>query len=448
MKSFLQIALYLLFILTISCNGSKEEEVTKDDGPDSDKDRNMFGMYIQRGLTITSDDLMDGYLMQAVPNSSSVYLINREGQVVHEWKGNYWVMGAYLQDDGSLFQNVGDPDFPVFAGGGETGRLQHITWESKILWDYESSNEEWHTHHDFAVMPNGNILSIAWEAKSAEEAEQAGRKPELIPKAGVWPDKVIEIKPNGKRGGEIVWEWHSWDHLIQDHDPSKDNYGNPSEHPELIDINKSRTRMPKPISQDSIDKLHKEHKLFRNVTADNRGSDIHHLNAINYNEDLDQIVLSSPTMDEIFIIDHSTTVSEAAGHTGGRWGKGGDILYRWGNPENYGRGDSTDHKLYGQHDVKWIKKGYPGEGNLIVFNNDVPMGPDSLDYSAVYEWKPLTDEKGNYVLNEKNRFGPEEPSWVYTAPDTVSFYSSFISGVHRMSNGNTLVTEGGQGKIL
>ena len=82
--------------------------------------------------------------MFAVPNSASVYLINRKGEVVHEWKGNYGVLArAYLQDDGSLIQNAVDPDFPVFAGGGEAGRIQKITWDSKIVWDFEYANEEY-----------------------------------------------------------------------------------------------------------------------------------------------------------------------------------------------------------------------------------------------------------------------------------------------------------------
>ena len=52
------------------------------------------------------------------------------------------------------------------------------------------------------------------------------------------------------------------------------------------------------------------------------------LNAVAYNEDLDQIALSSRFHDEIYIIDHSTTTEEAAGHTGGNseWRR---LLYRW-----------------------------------------------------------------------------------------------------------------------
>ena len=67
-----------------------------------------------------------------------------------------------------------------------------------------------------------------------------------------------------------------------------------------------------------------------------------HANAVDYNEDLDQIMISAREFNEVWIIDHSTSTAEAASHSGGMYGKGGDLLYRWGNPEAYGRGDSTD----------------------------------------------------------------------------------------------------------
>jgi hypothetical protein len=259
--------------------------------PLAPKDRNMFGHGIPRGLTINSNGLSEGYVMFRVPNSASVYLINRKGEVVHEWKGNYGVMGAYLTNDGSLVQNVYDLDFPVFAGGGETGRLQKITWDSKILWDFEYANEKEHAHHDFTVMPNGNVLAIVWEAKTANEALASGRKPKLIPKAGVWPDKIVEIQPTDDRHGKIVWEWHIWDHLIQDFDPKKANYGKPADHPELLDFNVGDT-LPPLISQDSMDILKANGFPWRNQTPENMGSDIYHFNAIKYNADLDQIAFN------------------------------------------------------------------------------------------------------------------------------------------------------------
>ncbi len=441
----------LLSIFAASCKFDTKP-ATKDGAP---KDRDMFGLGLKkRGLLKTSEGLADGYAMFVESNSAKVYLVNRKGEVVKEWKGNYGVLGAYLQDDGSLIQNVDDPDFPVFAGGGESGRIQKISWDNKILWDFEYSNEDYCHHHDFTVMPNGHILAISWEAKTVEEALAAGRKPELVPKAGIWPDKIVEIVPEGERHGKIVWEWHIWDHMVQDVDPTKANYGKPAEHPELMDINMGE-KMPPVITQDSFERLVAEGHEWRNQTLENRGSDFYHFNAIKYNAALDQIVFSSPHLSEIFIIDHSTTTEEAKGHKGGRMGKGGDLLWRWGNAHNYARADTTAQQLFGQHDVRWIEDGKPGAGHLTVYNNHPPSavdwdkrGSDSLNYSAVLELVPPMDEKGNYVIEAGKQFGPEKPVWEYTAPDKLSFYSSFISGAHRMKNGNTFINEGARGRFF
>lgn len=433
---------FIILLVLFNCTKPKpvEPEPPK-------KDRNMFGHYIPRGLTKTSEDLAPGYVMFSPANSASVYLLNRDGEVVHEWKGNYGVGSAYLNDDGSISLLAEDQDFPVFAGGGEAGRIQKISWDSKILWDFEYANEEHHAHHDIAVMPNGNVLAIAWEAKTAEEALKAGRNPEFIPKAGLWPTRIVEIAQVDKTHGEVVWEWHIWDHLIQDFDSEKDNYGDVAAHPELLDIN-AGARIPDPISQDSMDVLHASKRAWRNQTVENRGSDVYHVNAINYNAELDQIVFSSPSLDEIFIIDHSTTTEEAASHKGGKSGRGGDLLFRWGNTQNYRQGDSTNQQSFGQHDVRWIEKGKPGAGNLIFYNNDIPLGRDSLDYSSVYEIKPYINEEGNYGLMENRRFSPADVEWKYIAPDTVSFYGSFISGAERMHNGNTFINEGPKGRFF
>src|SRR6185295_12281811 len=88
-----------------------------------------------------------------------------------------------------------------------------------------------------------------------------------------------------------------------------------------------------------------------------------------------QIVLSSPHMSEIWILDHSTTSDEAASHEGGASGHGGDLLYRHGNPKNYGGGSAADQVFFGQHNIQWIKKGLPGAGHLLVFNNGAGRGP-------------------------------------------------------------------------
>ena len=53
----------------------------------------------------------------------------------------------------------------------------------------------------------------------------------------MWPTAIFEVEPSGPTGGNVVWEWHLWDHLIQDADPTKENYGVVGDHPELMDVN-------------------------------------------------------------------------------------------------------------------------------------------------------------------------------------------------------------------
>ncbi len=439
--------LNVLLCISFIAFGQANDKDTLNKKPPPPKDRNMFGINIPRGLKINSPDAADGYIMHAVANSPFVYLINRRGEVVHRWKGNYEIFNPYLLDDGSVEVGAIDPDFPTFGFGGPYGRIQKISWDGKMLWDFELANDTEMVHHDFTVMPNGHILALTYITEPYEEAIANGLKPERTPSSGPWLEKILEIEPQGKTGGKIVWEWHLKDHMIQDFDPKKANYGKPADHPELLDFNKGRKLEPR-ISQDSIVILQAKGMTGRNTTAGNLGADIFHFNAVKYNAELDQIVFSSPELNEIFIIDHSTTTQQAASHKGGRYGKGGDFIYRWGNPQNYQRGDSTNRQLFNQHDVRWIEKGKPGAGNLTLFNNDIPYRGDSMNYSMIFQIETPIDSKGNYFVEKNKAYGPEKPVWTYMAPDTTSFHGSFISGAQRMEDGNTFINEGPKGRFF
>ena len=164
-----------------------------------------------------------------------------------------------------------------------------------------------------------------------------------------------------------------------------------------------------------------------------------HLNAVHYNEGLDQIVLSSRHQDELYIIDHSTTTQEAASHSGGLYGMGGDFLYRWGNPQNYGRGSSSNHILADQHSINWIPEGYPGEGNLILFNNF-----HTNNSSAVLEIITPITQSGNYIIEDHQPFGPDTYAWIHSG----GFLSQAQGGAFRLFNGNTLITEATESYIF
>jgi len=373
---------------------------------------------VDGGLKKNAEGAFQGYTFFAPIRSKTSYLIDMNGEVVHEWPSEHPPgNSAYLLDDGSLMRTAQDFDNPTFHGGGSGGRIQHISWDGELLWDFLFSNEEHMQHHDIALLPNGNVLMIAWEFKTPEEAIAAGREPSSVGEEGVWPDTIIEVKPDGKTGGEIVWEWRLWDHLVQDVNEELNNYGEVSLHPELVNVNHAA-----------------------------RGDgDWNHTNSINYNAKLDQVTISVRTFNELWVIDHSTTTEEAASHEGGERGRGGDILYRWGNPAAYGRGGRRDMLLYGQHDVQWIDDELPGEGNLLIFNNG---GRDGREHSTVDEVVVPLNKDAVYTIEEGAAFEPKEAHWTYGDKESERFRSGFISGAQRLMNGNTLICSGADGRLF
>jgi hypothetical protein len=406
--------------------------------------RNFARLGEQRGLLGKTNAATPGYVFFNPLLSDTTYLVDLDGQVVHTWTSRFGTSGGiYLKDNGNLVRAGVDPTAPVFGGGGQGGWFEELTWDGDVVWEFHFTSEQYRPHHDFALKPNGNILAIAWEVKTVEEAIAAGRNPEEIPRAGLWPDWIVELQPKENSDAEIVWEWHLWDHVIQEFDRTLDNYGVVADHPERLDINAGH--LPEPVTQEELDRSRAAGFAVSNATVDNRGADLYHMNAINYNAELDLIAVSLPGIDEILVIDASTTTEEAASGTGGRWGKGGDILYRWGNPANYARGDDSDQRLGGQHDVSWVTSGPNGDVHLLVFNNSVP-GADP-DQSAVYEIKLPLSESG-FELSGDAAYGPAEPVWRYMTEDPMDFFSPFISGAQRLDNGNTLVTEGASGRFF
>lgn len=367
------------------------------------------------GLTVTSDNIQDGYILVPVIQSKDVLLLDNEGNLVHTWTGDHYTgASVYINERGNLVRTVSLDDNFGYGFNGKwgfvNGAIEEVAWDGEVLWRFDYASEDFIGHHDIEVMPNGHILVIAFERFSTEEAIAMGRNPELLPENGeMWSERVIEIDPETS---EIVWEWNLSDHFIQDFDPAIENYGVVADNPQLMDINY----------------LEDDFTLQPNWW---------HVNAVDYNEDLDQIALSSRTHSEIWIIDHSISTEEAATEAG-------DLLYRWGNPETYDSGDNDDRLLYYQHDVQWIPEGFPGAGNILIFSNG---GPERT-FSDVMEISIPTDENGDYIMNPGEATQPTEFEWYYDGAPDHSFYAAFISGMQRQANGNTLIADGTNGRIV
>jgi formylglycine-generating enzyme required for sulfatase activity len=363
-----------------------------------------------------------GYTLFAPKHNTMTYLINNDGRKVHQWTASTYNPGqsVYLLENGDLLrtcQVMGQ----LGSGGGEGGRLEEYDWNGNLVWQFNYSTANYTQHHDVKRLPNGNIIMLVVEKKTVAEAIAAGFnpnnfQPEVTQKGYMLPDCVIEIQPTFPVGGIVVWEWHVWDHLIQDYDATKANFGVVNAHPELIDCDGDHRKLP----------------LFWN-----------HMNSIDYNTALDQIVLSVRGNSELWIVDHSTTTAQSASHSGGNHGNGGDLLYRWGNPLTYGRGTVNDEKYFEQHDVEWVKTGCPGAGNFTCFNNGV-----GRNYSTIDEITPPVDANGNYAYTTGSAYGPTSLTWTYQATPPSSMFAHDISGAQRLPNGNTLIDVGTTGTFI
>ncbi len=128
-------------------------------------------------------------------------------------------------------------------------------------------------------------------------------------------------------------------------------------------------------------------------------------------------------------------------------GKSGALLYRWGNPRAYGHGTADDQRLFWQHHTQWIDPGLPGAGNILVFNNGYDIIENPRHYSSIEEIVPLVDGYG-YLREPGTPYPPTNPIWSYTAETPTDFYSSIISGVQRLPNGNTLICGGTSGDVF
>ena len=409
-----------------------------------------------RGVRVHDSRAMPGYTLFGPINSDVIYLIDLDGEVAHSWQTDS-APGAwcYLLDDGTLLRLGREDEDPHFKGGGIGGRVQRLAPDGTILWHWNWSGSEHHQHHDIEPLPNGNLLVISWERKEGREAVRRGRDPrEVDRERGFWPDMILEVKPVGTDDVEVVWEWHSWDHLVQDFEEALPEYGWIAEHPERIDINGDH-RDQAPLSEAE---LKEQEALLAGMRAlgyvgggddeeegeeGGKPGDWLHTNAVDYDPVHDLIVMSTPHFSELWVIDHSTTTAEAASSSGGRFGKGGDLLWRWGNPRRHGAGKDEDQKLFYQHDPTWIE-GENGELSLLVFNNG--RGREDGNYSSVDELVLPFDEQLGFVREPGMPYGPEELAWQYADGD--GFYSAFISGAQRLENGNTLICSGAPGRIF
>lgn len=356
------------------------------------------------GLRISSNDVSDGYLLYSPQENTKVFLIDNCGEQVNEWSfGERPGLVCYLLENGNLLR----------AG---RNSIEIQTWEGDLVWSYLIDEKLGLTqHHDIEFLPNGNVLCLITDFQTSIDMFNLGKDTLSVP-GEIKLDKIIELQPIGMDSAIVVWEWRFMDHFIQDFDSTKINFGVIADHPELLDINYDTPY----------------------------GTDYTHCNAIDYNADLDQILISARSINEIMIIDHSTITAEAASHSGGASNRGGDFLWRWGNPAVYDNGNITDQKLFLQHDPKWIPNSYADAGRISVFSNGGDTS--SAMYSSLLILEP-TVVNGAYQMNA-GKFLPLDYYWSWNGDvlgETV--FQGKKSGMNVMPNGNVAFCETFHGQV-
>jgi hypothetical protein len=373
------------------------------------------------GVTIYDKEATsDGYIFFSPSSYTDAYLIDNCGFLINSWqRNNRPGLSGYLTESG-LMLRTNKVNSPQYSQASTGGNLELVDWNNNTIWSSNFNTFSFIQHHDAVLMPNGNIIYIGWERISPDDQKDYGRKPNDVSYPYLWGEFIQEIKPVGNSGYEIIWEWHLQDHFIQDYNSSLPNYGVVKNEIGKVDIN----------------------YLGPGAWDDD---DWWHCNALDYNAELDQILVNSRNNNELWIIDHSTTTQQSQGNNGGNSGKGGELLYRWGNPQAYDKGSSSHLRMYGSHGHYWIPKGLPNEGKIMYFNNgdDRPQGY----YSTVEMIDPIFED-GQYQKNSNDHYYPLEPEVVYKAPNPFDFVSTYLSNAKQLGNGNVFINEGGEGRLF
>ncbi len=401
-KSFLIVFILLALSINVACNNDDNAPEppptsgTDDDNPDTGDDAPPppDGEDPETAGTVqffNQNAVADNFILVNDAGNNRAYIMDKQAKIMHEWPlTNSLGNDAFLLPDGRLLASL-EADDPKIRLGGQGGKIQFVDSEGTVLWNFDYSSEDSETHHDVELLPNGNVLAMVWEKKTMLEAEEAGSTLGI----DVFPDAIIEVNPTND---EIVWEWHVWDHIIQDADNTKSNFGDVAANPQLIDVN---------------------------YVSNDKG-DITHGNGISYDAAKDIIYLSINFYHEIWVIDHSTSTAEAAMSTGGNFNKGGDLIYRFGNPEAYKNTQGT-RLFFNNHHPNLLSGN--DAGNMLVFVNG-----NGSDQSTVYE----LELPAAFSL-EPNMDNEPTIRWSFTDPD---LFADRVSGAVRLSNGNTLITEG------
>jgi len=370
------------------------------------------------GTTIYHPDkTWNGFTVFITPENEGVIVIDMNGREVKKWPGLTGVAGgpARVLPGGFVIAGSGNG-----APHQEATALVQLDFAGKEVWRFDraeqvkrpDSQADWSArqHHDWqrpsvaagyfapGVQPavsNGPTLVVSHT--NVVNPQISDRRLE--------DDRLLEIAWDGK----VLWEWKTSDHV----DELGFDAGARAVIRQAPGFNSAR---------DSFDWLH--------INAASYVGPNHWFDEGDQRFAPENVVISSRAANIIAIVNRA-----------------GKIVWRMGPDYRESEALRKLGQIIGQHNPHIIPKGLAGAGNPLVFENGRaagygfpnPASPDGVDSarrgnSRVLELNPVTFEK----------------KWEYSVAgqESYRFFSHYVSGAQRLPNGNTMITEGADGRIF
>jgi hypothetical protein len=339
-----------------------------------------------RGVTICKIDRVEpGYVLLTpkAPGRGAILIDNLTGNILKEWK--YGGMPARLLPNGNIFlhEKGSVPGLPIYYAGD----LTEFDWDGKKLWQWKGEIPGRPPvtspfHHDFERLENGNTLVLAMNRM--RHSNMSDRE--------IMDDVFYEVTPDGK----VIWELKTVDLYNQ--------FGFTDEQKKLI-FDQTGVFGPDWAHCNSLSVVPKNKWYDRGDQRFKPGN----------------IYTSFRDLNIVCIIERDTK----------------KIVWKLG--PNYP--DGKMNQIIGQHDGYMIPKGFPGEGNILIFDNGGEAGyPRKIrGYSRVIEVNPVDKE----IVWEYKAV-----AWGELVTQQGHFFSNYVGNAQRLSDGNTLIDEGWPGRLF
>jgi hypothetical protein len=146
--------------------------------------------------------------------TTTVYLIDLDGVIVHTWQMPYPAQYGFLTERGTLFYNGKIPatsDSFISDKPYKIGSALEVDWNGRVIWQVQHPEH----HHDGIRLRNGNVLLLCLAPLARDLASRIkGGRAGTEHNGQMYGDYLVELTTAGRP----IWEYHIWEHL----DPETD----------------------------------------------------------------------------------------------------------------------------------------------------------------------------------------------------------------------------------